>query len=302
MDAIDFSLILSTKDRVEDLARFLERLSHQTHRSFELIISDQNVDGKINSIVDQYSTLFSIRYIRSAGGISRGRNAGIPFASGRFIAFPDDDCRYPDELLSTVYTLMDMHPEWDVLTGRSVNDAMQDTQGRWYDREVVGSRKNIFNIGISYTIFARAEVVSQVGHFDDSLGVGAGTPWGSGEETDFLLRVLNAGKTIQYLPEIRALHSEKVVDYSIASRNRQFQYARGMGHVLRKHRFSYRECAPHFFRPLLASALFLCMGQASRSLYYARIFWGRACGWCDALPTPDRSTLSIAPFRTKSAG
>ena len=36
-------------------------------------------------------------------------------------------------------------------------------------------------------------VVEAVGAFDETLGPGAGTPWGSGEDTDYHLRILKAG-------------------------------------------------------------------------------------------------------------
>ena len=42
----------------------------------------------------------------------------------------------------------------------------------------------------------RRHVVDRVDGFDNSLGIGAGTPWGSGEDTDYLLRCLDAGVAV----------------------------------------------------------------------------------------------------------
>ena len=276
-----FSLVLSTKDRTSELRAFLESLDRQTVRDFELIVSDQNIDNRLTAVLKPFCDRFAVKYVRSSGGISRGRNAGLPLAEGRIVAFPDDDCWYPPQLLATVERLLHEHPEWDVVSGRSVDDAMRDTQGRWLDCTMQANRHNVLRMGISYTIFARAEAVAATGPFDESLGVGAGTPWGSGEETDFLLRAIAAGKTVIYTPEIFVHHKEKVVDYSRRARDRQFAYSRGLGRVLGKHKYSVVEAFHHFARPLAGSALFLTRGQGDRSLYYLRILLGRSLGWMD---------------------
>jgi glycosyltransferase involved in cell wall biosynthesis len=274
-----FSLVMSTKDRTAELSRFLHSLDAQSERGFELIVSDQNADDRLAAILRPFQDRFPLRRIRSGGGISRGRNAGLPLATGRFVAFPDDDCWYPADLLATARRLLDANPHWDVISGRSVDDAMRDTQGRWLDRVVVADRRNVLRMGISYTIFARSEAVAAAGPFDELLGVGAGTPWGSGEETDFLLRAIACGKTVVYTPELHVHHAEKVVEYSRRARDRQYAYARGLGRVLAKHRYSPAEAFSHFARPLGGAVLFLARGQAARSLYYLRILAGRGLGW-----------------------
>jgi glycosyltransferase involved in cell wall biosynthesis len=276
-----FSLVMSTKDRTTEVVRFLESLDRQTERSFELIVSDQNDDDRLTPLLAPFGGRFSIRTVRSSGGISRGRNAGLPLVRGRIVAFPDDDCWYPPDLLASVQNLFGEQPGWDVISGRSVDEAMRDSQGRWLDRLTVADRSNVLRMGISYTIFARTEAVIAAGPFDETLGVGAGTPWGSGEETDFLLRAITAGRTVIYTPQFHVHHAEKVVDYSRRARDRQFAYSRGLGRVLGKHHFSPVEAFRHFFRPLAGAALFLVRGQADRSLFHLRVFAGRGLGFLD---------------------
>ena len=278
-DAPAFSLVLSTKDRTEELARFLRSLDAQSERSFELIVSDQNADDRLAPILRPFHGRFPLRQVRSSGGISRGRNAGLPLASGRIIAFPDDDCWYPADLLATVLRLFQANPDWDVVSGRSVDNGMRDTQGRWLDHMVGANRHNVLRMGISYTIFARAGAIAAAGPFDESLGVGAGTPWGSGEETDFLLRALARGQTVVYTPEIFVHHAEKIVEYSQRARQRQYAYACGLGRVLAKHHFSLVEAFGHFARPLAGAMLFLARGQTDRSLYHLKVLAGRSLGW-----------------------
>jgi hypothetical protein len=143
------------------------------------------------------------------------------------------------------------------------------------------NRSNILRMGIEYTIFARATALAAAGPFDEELGVGAGTPWGSGEATDLLLSAIEARQNVVYTPEIYVHHPEKVVDYSRRARDRQFAYARGLGRVLGKHGYSLLEAFHHFARPLVGSALFLARAQTDRSLFHLRVFAGRGLGWLD---------------------
>jgi hypothetical protein len=278
----EFSLIVTTKDRTRELANLLRSLDCQRLRSFELIVSDQNADDRLLPVLAPFRQRFPLRHIRSSGGASRGRNAGLPLATGRYVGFPDDDCWYPPDVLATAGRLFRDHPDWHIVCGRSVDDAMRNTQGRWLDDVTQANRRNVLRIGIEYTIFARAAALAAAGPFDEALGVGAGTPWGSGEATDFLLSAIEARQTVVYTPEIYVHHPEKVADYSRRARDRQFAYARGFGRVLSKHGYSLLEAFQHLARPLAGSALFLARAQLDRSLYHLRVFAGRGLGWLDS--------------------
>jgi hypothetical protein len=74
-------------------------------------------------------------------------------------------------------------------------------------------------------MFLRSNVLKEVGGFDEELGVGAETPFQSGEDTELLLRAIKKGFQIQYLPP----------PYSHAAVTRARLYGAGMGRVLRKH-------------------------------------------------------------------
>ena len=71
-DGLSFDLVTTTLGRVEELSRFLESLAAQTHRSFRLIIVDQNSEGRIDDIVTA-NWGFPIMRLRSPVGISTGR-------------------------------------------------------------------------------------------------------------------------------------------------------------------------------------------------------------------------------------
>ena len=52
-------------------------------------------------------------------GLSRARNVGLKAVTGEIIAFPDDDCWYPDGLLQKVVAEFRDQTSLDGLTGRS---------------------------------------------------------------------------------------------------------------------------------------------------------------------------------------
>lgn len=283
----EFSLVVATKGRVEELVRLFESLDRQTERSFEVIISDQNDDQRVRPIVATFCERFPIKHVRSSGGASRGRNVGLREASGRYITFPDDDCWYPPDLLSTVKRLFDQHAEWKIICGRSVGTDMVPTQGRWADQPTLVTRRNVLRMMIEYTIFGRADAIQSAAPFDETIGIGAGTIWGGGEGPDLLLNALRSGDSIMYTPEINVFHPEKMATFSRSERDRQFRNSRGIGRVLGKHGYSLAEMLEHLIRPLGGSLIYLVSGNPRRSVYYWRMFVGRGRGWLDRA-APDR--------------
>jgi glycosyltransferase involved in cell wall biosynthesis len=86
------SLILATVNRVNELEIFLKSLSNQTYQKFELILVDQNMDARLNEIVNKYRSTCKIKHIQAERGLSKARNVGFHHITGDIVAFPDDDC------------------------------------------------------------------------------------------------------------------------------------------------------------------------------------------------------------------
>ena len=55
-------------------------------------------------------------------------------------------------------------------------------------------------------MFLRRELVERVGAFDEALGLGSGTRFASGEETDYLVRALRSGARLAYEPSLVITH------------------------------------------------------------------------------------------------
>jgi len=273
-----FSLIMGTLGRKDEVGAFLESLQRQDHRNFELLIVDQNPDERLADLITQYRKHYCIRRYRSAPGLSRARNVGLRYATGDVIAFPDDDCWYPDGLLSYVATRLQAQPSLDGLTGRFVDGAGR-AEGRWLPHSQTLNRFNVWRGAISFSIFLRRPLVERIGGFDEALGVGAGTPWGAGEETDFLLRGMKEGGRIDFDRDLVLHHPVKTADFGPAAIERQSRYEAGFGRVIRRGGFPLWYFPWVCSRTVAGSLLALCQGRVAQARFKWHSVLARVHGW-----------------------
>lgn len=276
---ITISLVLATIGRKEELRFFFESLHKQTHNNFEVIISDQNTDGEINSLVDLFSNKINIQYLKCEIGLSRARNMGLKRAKGEIIAFPDDDCWYQPDLLERVADLFFYHPEWDGVCGIAKSGIGNVSRWKWDKNPGRIDRNNIWQRCRSITIFLKTNVIKDVGEFDVNLGLGSETKWISGEETDYILRAIEKGFNIQYYPEIVVNHPDHIPDFNRAEITKGRGYGLGMGKVMRKHHYPIRFVIIQFLSPLGSSIKAIFKFNLSRARYFLNVSIGRIFGW-----------------------
>jgi GT2 family glycosyltransferase len=179
------------------------------------------------------------------------------------VAFPDDDCVYPDDLLARVARRFS--PSLDGVTGRG------GTSAAWAGDTAVLTRDNLWNRAISYTIFLRRGLVERVGPFDERLGL----PSASGEEIDYLVRALDAGARIEYDPSLVVGHAEEARDQRlVAARD-----GRSIGYILRKHRYPPRVVARMLLRPAAGALLAALQNDRASARFHASTLRGRLLGY-----------------------
>jgi glycosyltransferase involved in cell wall biosynthesis len=149
----------------------------------------------------QYAGDFPLQHLRSAPGHCALSNVGLASVTGDVVAFPDDDCWYDPDVLERVISFFRTNPSWDGLTGREWVEPGFSSGFRWDSRPGPITPGNVWRRAITFSIFLRSSVVEGLS-FDESLGVGAGSPWGAGEETDYLLRAISRGSYIYYAPSL----------------------------------------------------------------------------------------------------
>jgi glycosyltransferase involved in cell wall biosynthesis len=237
--ALRFSLIIATIGRTSELSRFLASLERQTQRSFEVIVVDQNGDDRLVPVLAPWISCFQIRHLRSERGLSRARNHGLAEATGEIITFPDDDCWYAPETLERVKAWFSAYPEFGVLSTCATDEYGKLAAGRWLPASTEITRGNVFRAHISFSLFFRQSSIRAAMGFDERLGLGSGSKYGSGEETDCVLRVMSLGYRAWYERSLAVFHPARLPDSSVAAKSRATSYGLGFGHVLRHHKIFF---------------------------------------------------------------
>lgn len=273
------SLILATIGRTSEVERFLGSVARQAYRDVQVIAVDQNTDDRLAEVLSIYTREVPVFHLRSKPGLSRARNVGLHAATGDVVAFPDDDCWYPDGVLARVTGFFEEHPQFGGLSGRPAAPDGRPVGGRFDRRAGRIKRLDVWRRATSFTLFLRREVAGAVGDFDQTLGLGSGTPWGAAEDIDYPLRALELGFGLYYDPDLKIWHPAPVPDYGPAARDRAYSYACGMGRVLRKHRYPGWFVAYQLLRPVGGSFLALAQGRTAKSRFHWDKARGRLRGW-----------------------
>lgn len=237
-DGLDISLVICTRDRCSQLERCLRSLERiACSVRWELIVvNNGSTDGteECLRLASLRGTLPLVQVSEKRLGLSCARNRGLSEASGRLVAFTDDDCYPAPDFLDQVVACFDEH-EIQYLGGRALlfdeNDARVCIQEQT-EREFVEPRSFVLPRlirGMNFAVERRA--LLRVGGFDERLG--AGTRFYSAEDTDAIARMSWAGMRGLYDPRPIVYHHHGrrlAADIDNLSRG----YSIGMGAYLLK--------------------------------------------------------------------
>jgi glycosyltransferase involved in cell wall biosynthesis len=242
-----FSLVVATIHRTEELSILLRSLESQLFRDFELIVVDQNSDDRLTEIIQEWSARLGaseseqrssipVKYLRCTPGASRARNRGIACSNGEILAFPDDDCWYHPDTLQNVDRWFRQNSSYGILS-LGCRDAQGHISGnRWWESECDLKWTNIFRTSGTCCFFVSRLPDNFTLAFDELLGPGSETGFGSGEDTDFLVTLIDRGIRGRFYSALCVGHPSRngFVDSERAER-----YGAGFGRVLAKHRKLY---------------------------------------------------------------
>jgi glycosyltransferase involved in cell wall biosynthesis len=233
------SVIVCTRNRSPALAQLLDaltRLGIPRDLSWELVVVDNGSTDGTGILLDSFACRLPVRRIfEGRKGLSRARNAGLAAARGEILAFTDDDCIPSPDWLSNVVREFEHYPELAGLGGRVELHDPRDfpiTIRTSRTREALTSPHQLPALMVGCNMAFRRGTVDAVGEFDATLG--AGTPAGSAEDTDYLYRALLLGLRIEYVPDVLVAHNHgRRRAEEVAQLKRS--YARGRGALLTKY-------------------------------------------------------------------
>jgi len=246
------------------LDRLFDSLSNETYKDFSVLVGDQSEEGVLDSLFMSYEGKFAMQRVRIAPcSLSEARNFLLPLADGDVISFADDDCYFAKDAFRFLVEYAQKYPNAGCLVGEGFSSPVPGDGFLAPAKRL--TRYSVFSKCPSWCIFIRTDVCRYVGDFDVSLGVGAPSPWQSGDETDYLLRVLSAGQKILRCPSIHVFHdAESTLSPDI---DKIFNYGVGRMYLIHKHTMPFWFALVNLLYPLVwfvYECLFLGVGAARK--------------------------------------
>ena len=273
---IAVSLIVATLGRTQELDRMLASVASQSFASVDVIVVDQNMDDRVERVVERWKCRLRCLHVRSPRGLSRARNRGLHLASGAIVGFPDDDCWYPDDLLLRVNEWFQQHPAHDFLCCAAQDGSGREVASRWPTHSMEVDRGSVLRACASASLFVRRSALDHIGGFDERLGLGAATPFQSAEDSDVALRCLQNGRRGWFEKQLHVYHPDKSAEINSS---RAFHYGMGFGCLLRMHGYSATTLLYHVARALGGAARSTLLAKPEKALFYWESARGRLSGY-----------------------
>ena len=225
-----------------------------------------------------------VRATTSERGASRGRNVGTGASTAPLVAYPDDDAWYPAGALEQVLAVFAADPGAAAVCGRQVTSDGRLSMLRWELAPGHVTERNFLRTSIMSTVFFRRSWLDRVGEFDPDMGVGSAGWYGACDESDQLLRVIEAGGVVPYLPDLLVYQDEPRDEPDEAFVAKMLSYGCGRGHLWRKRSLPRRQLAWFLARKVVAASVRGARGD--RVLARADLAWlrGNVAGFRDVPP------------------
>ncbi|WP_328352175.1 glycosyltransferase [Mycobacterium sp. NBC_00419] len=285
MSAPAISLVCSTVGRTDALTRQLDALvACELAEQIEFILVDQSVEQACAQLVADRGLPGPWKVATSGRGASVGRNVGVGLATAPVIAFPDDNCWYAPDTVRRVLTVLAERPDIDGLSAKQVAADGSPSMLRWLDHEVEITRNNFMRTSICSTLFLRRAALPSAAPFDEGIGTGSPGWRGSGEESDLLLRLLAAGSTVLYRPDIVVYQDDDRTEPGEDYVDKMLRYGVGIGHLWRRHRLPVRILAYYSGRKVVGAVVRAARGERIRSRADRAYLRGTVAGWRGITP------------------
>jgi glycosyltransferase involved in cell wall biosynthesis len=186
MNGLKPTVVITSKDRRDDLRRALASCMRQTAEPEILVIDDGSSDGTAEMVRREFPTVRLLRDETSKGLIVQ-RNRGASRASGDVIISIDDDADFPssDTIAHTLREFTDPRIGAVAIPFVNVNYSDEVLQ-----RAPPGDSVMVTSAYIGTAHAVRRDVFLQLGGYREYL-------FHQGEEEDFCIRMLNAGFVVR---------------------------------------------------------------------------------------------------------
>jgi GT2 family glycosyltransferase len=235
----NITVAIPTLDRPAALARCLEGLLQGSVLPGEVLIINQGQSSAVEQVIERFRSEPSPKIVhcpQPPRGLSAARNLAAREAHYEVIAFTDDDCVPAPDWLARIEQTLKSKPPVDAVGG-NILPLDADSAGQYpvsirsvQKEKKFHGRALPWQVGSGGNFAIKRNALLQIGGYDERLG--AGSPGKAAEDTDLFYRLLEAGRTIHYVPEVVVYHERQDAARLLQS---FWNYSYGIGAFIAKH-------------------------------------------------------------------
>jgi glycosyltransferase involved in cell wall biosynthesis len=236
------SVVLATKNRPVLAGRCLESIFGLDYTNYEVVVVDSSTDEETGTLI--HDKFRSVRYVRNESGrVCVAKNRGAREATGKYVAFTDDDAEVDRHWISELVLALEDVPNAACATGLVVPLELDTPAQVWFEEsgafvEGIHPRRiglqhrepgsllpyATGRIGAGVNMAWRRQVLSEIGYFDVALDrCGA-------EDLAAFFDALCAGYEIVYEPRAIVWHQHRRTVEEL--RQQTLWHATGLGAYL----------------------------------------------------------------------
>ncbi len=216
----NISVVIPTVNRHNTIGKAVEGIYKNTIAPHEVIVVDQSKDDLTFKALKHFIEENKLTYIKDEGrGISRGRNVGWRIASGKVIAFTDDDAWVDSKWLENILTTFQSNRFNIGAVGGKIIPVYEEKNPSWtmpqkweyllpvcdHGDSIIPFAKNFYPIGVNFITYRH--LLEKFNGFDEDMGFTTGKSIQiSGEDVDYHIRLKKSGFELIYNPDCIVYH------------------------------------------------------------------------------------------------
>jgi len=239
LEAPQYIIVINTYNRpIELVQRCLQACLIQKIPPQKINLIDQNDEG-LNLPQEILTNHLIIRTRTNKKSVSAARNTLEVPENIEWIFFCDDDGFPCDDYSEKLEKIISENPTVDILAGSIVREDNKEFYTLRHKKG--GSFKSFRNtknlMGSNFVI--KVKVFDELGRFDEKFG--AGSMWGSSEETDFCWKAYFSGKNMGFFPELIVYHVPPFNESFKDGFHKAYKYGVGKGALVSKWLFKKKK-------------------------------------------------------------
>jgi len=235
---LQYIIVVNTYKRPGHLVeRCLKASLKQKIQPQRIILIDQNSE-ELKLTTDILTNPLFLKTKTKKTSVSAARNTLLIPENTDWIFFCDDD-GFPCENYSGILNqIISTNPKLDILAGSIVREDNNEFYTLRHKGGTLKKFRNTKNL-MGSNFIVRANIFDELDRFDENFG--AGSRWGSSEETDFCWKAFFAGKNMEYFPELIVYHVPPFNESIKKGFRKAFKYGVGKGALVSKWLFGKKK-------------------------------------------------------------